>query len=432
MSDGAQITLDDLEEVVIVDAAELAGLHLAPLTQALGEWSAVEIPAQIWSIWPPGTDERTRGREPLRDVLIVYDFDARELRTVVCLDIEPDEDPAFELALPALVAPAVDRAAARVSFQPDPVQGQWLSVQVSMEPERFAGELLELALDLAALLAAAREGQVDLRSARDLVLGGHARALVGLREGGWLDAKGAPYRLEHEREAWELAKDVAAFAGVDGGLIVIPATTRLQAGVEVIDEVKDLPLSLVDEARYRDVIAARVYPVPRGVEITAVPLSPERGVLSIYIPPQPDDQKPFLVRGGVLDGRVMAQTVTVPWRDGDQTRYEDIAAIHTALRADRQRERDDIDLIEQLRLDALPPPFLVVLRAARAAGLPTDVHKSGYRIHVPNGPPVDVDVRDLHPKTTDLALHSVLERLRSHGVRSRTTSRGFRVPVDEP
>lgn len=274
--------------------AELAGLRFGPLTRALGEWSAVEIPAHIWSIRPPETNERTRAREPLRDVLIAYDFDARELRAVVCLDIEPHEDPAFELTLPTLVEPAVERAAARVSLEPDPAQAQWLSVQVSMESKRFASDLLELALDLAALLAAAREGQVDLRSARDPVLGGHARARVGLREGRWLDAKGAPYRLELKREAWELAKDVAAFAGADGGLIVIPATTHIHAGVEMIDEVKDLPLALLDEARYRDVIAARVYPVPRGVEIAAVPIRPERGVLSIYVPPQPDDEKRVL------------------------------------------------------------------------------------------------------------------------------------------
>jgi hypothetical protein len=128
----------------------------------------------------------------------------------------------------------------------------------------------------------------------------------------------------------------------------------------------------------------------------------------------------------------MAQAVTVPWRDGDQTRYEDIAAIHAALRADRQRERDDAELLEHVRLDMLPPPFVDVLDAARAAGLSADVHHGGYRIHLPDGPPVDVDVRDLQPNIEELALHSVLERLAPYGLRSRITSRGFRVPADDP
>jgi hypothetical protein len=90
------------------------------------------------------------------------------------------------------------------------------------------------------------------------------------------------------------------------------------------------------------------------------------------------------------------------------------------------------ELLEHVRLDMLPPPFIDVLDAARAAGLSADVHHGGYRIHLPDGPPVDVDVRDLQPNIEELAVHSVLERLAPFGLRSRITSRGVRVPADDP
>ncbi|MEN0014932.1 MAG: hypothetical protein AAGC46_16300 [Solirubrobacteraceae bacterium] len=143
------------------------------------------------------------------------------------LDIERGEDPSLEAALPALIAAVVQNADATSDVTEDPYRGRWVTVELTIgDTARPSGDLLRATTDVAALLAATREGQITLESARGLVAGGHARALVGMNEGTWLDGKAEPYPLGDPVGKWELAKDVAAFATAVGGLIVIPARPR--------------------------------------------------------------------------------------------------------------------------------------------------------------------------------------------------------------
>jgi hypothetical protein len=59
---------------------------------------------------------------------------------------------------------------------------------------------------------------------------GHAKVLIGQREGSWFDGKSAPYQLTTEEQKWELAKDVGAFANSEtGSLIVVGAKTQSSA-----------------------------------------------------------------------------------------------------------------------------------------------------------------------------------------------------------
>ncbi|MFF1569806.1 helix-turn-helix domain-containing protein [Streptomyces sp. NPDC058293] len=67
----------------------------------------------------------------------------------------------------------------------------------------------------------------DLKSALAALDAHEPLSLLGLRETQWLDAKGGPYQLANPRSVEELAKDVAAFANVGGGLIVIGIATAL-------------------------------------------------------------------------------------------------------------------------------------------------------------------------------------------------------------
>lgn len=419
-----RVTLDDEEGL---DHRLLETASIADFTEAVAEWSAHDVVAHTWQVHPPATGRRPEA--PYPNLILTYDFESRDMRVVIYLDVEVDEDPALQESLPALVQPLLRRWSARATIEDDPIQGQWLTVQAVLADElRPVSELVDLGREIAALLEAAREGQITLDAARDLIAGGFAGALVGTREGAWLDVKGAPYRLAEERQAWELAKDVASFANARGGLVFAPATTRLEGGVEVIDEIRTLPRAIVDEIRYRDVIARWVYPVPTGVEVGFVETETGRGHLFISVPPQARDQQPFLVRGAIVQERVALQGVTVPQRDGDRTRYRDIAEIHAALRVRPRDITTEGELLELMRLDGLSSGLLDVLQAVRQAGLTHEVIRGGFRVLLPDRPPLELNQRDLHPKIEALAIHSVLEQLAAYGVQSERSSRGFLVP----
>ena len=124
------------------------------------------------------------------------------------------------------------------------------------------------------MVIAARAGSVGRREiARDLIVGGHARALLGLPEGQWVDVKSAPYDLTGDSGRYELAKDVSAFANGGGGLILIPGRTIDDPNGEVIDHVGDLSLGLVDTGQIRSILADWIYPLIEGLEVLVIETS---------------------------------------------------------------------------------------------------------------------------------------------------------------
>lgn len=410
-----QLRLDDDIGGRAVARHDIVGpATVGDLTAGLQAWQAVNIHGAYWHIDGVGTN-----------LLLFLHDETRELRVAIWFDVELDEDAALEASLPGLLAPVLARWGAGMALDSDPYQGQWLTVQVTMpDRARRVADLLACAAEVEALVGALQDGALTFAAARDLVLGGHAGALAGAREGAWLDVKGAPY-LSNPSGMYELAKDVAAFANADGGLILIPATSRHDGTGEVVDEVRDLPRDHVRPQAWIDNIAGKVYPEPAGVEVVFVGL--ERGQLLVVVPAQADERKPFLVRGAIEGERVLTHAITLPWRDGDRTRFDDIGRVHAALRQQRAGSTTDDELIERVQLATMPVSLRGLVGHARAAGLQTDVSHAGLRIHVPGEVPIDVFVSDWHPKLEQMAMHVILERLARHGVESRRTPAGFLV-----
>jgi hypothetical protein len=153
----------------------------------------------------------------------------------------------------------------------------------------------------------------------------------------------------------------------------------------------------------------------------------------VFVPPQAEQRKPFLVRRDIQGVHVREHSITIPWRDGQQTRFDDIEHVHAALRAARQQSIAEEAIVERVHLEALPPSFRSVFIAARVAGLETRLYSGGVRVHLPGEPPLDVTAADLHPNLEELALHTTMERLVEHGVPVRRTPRGRLMPdVDDP
>ena len=152
---------------------------------------------------------------------------------------------------------------------------------------------------------------------------GRPDALIGTPECSWLDVKSNDL-LSSASEKIKLAQDVARFANVDGGLLVLGLRTSRSTGVDVISQVTPLPMPARPVGRYRSIIDRHVYPFIRGLEVFSVPYDRGELVVVISIPPQSDADKPFVVHGNlgsITDNKVKGEFISVvQWR-GEGAEY---------------------------------------------------------------------------------------------------------------
>lgn len=177
---------------------------------------------------------------------------------------------------------------------------------------------------------------------------------VGEVEGQLFDVKGQPYRFDGGPDAKrEFAKDVAAFANSDGGGILIGMHTKmgpLHTGEE-IDEIRPIPGANFDPGQHRKILAEWLYPQPTGVEILLAPFGPDaaKGVGVIFIPPQDDRAKPFLIKRVIGESKKSSELmIGYVERRIDGTEIRTIAEIHHTLRIGLSLEREILGRIANL------------------------------------------------------------------------------------
>ena len=122
-----------------------------------------------------------------------------------------------------------------------------------------------------------------------------------------MDFKSQGYQLGADRGAWELCKDVAGFANASGGCIVVGIATEKDANdaSERARDLRPVPATMCNRDQYRDRIVAGVFPPIDGLQIATYPGAPAGSCyLVVYVPAQPADVRPFLVRYLIdADGR---------------------------------------------------------------------------------------------------------------------------------
>lgn len=128
---------------------------------------------------------------------------------------------------------------------------------------------------------------------------------IGLKENLWFEAKGKePYQLDSPVGRYELAKDVSAFANAEGGHIVIGLTpNRLKT--ELTEEIVGLeliPETGFDIVKYDGLIKHYIYPEIDNISITwqEGTNGKGKGVGHIFISPQKETKKYFLITRGVI------------------------------------------------------------------------------------------------------------------------------------
>jgi len=173
-----------------------------------------------------------------------------------------------------------------------------------------------------------------------LLSNGFEAELLGQPEEDWIDFKEHPYVLTAEKHRWELAKDVANMASnPDGGCIAIGFQAKQDPDdfEEVADKVKPFPCHLIDDQQYRNVVDSFAYPPVRGLRIRQFRRNGACLAL-ILVPPQAEDDRPFLLKRIVATDGGAVDAFAVPTRDGSHTRWTPIGQVHRDL-SDGRRSR---------------------------------------------------------------------------------------------
>ncbi|WUR58550.1 hypothetical protein OHS32_26085 [Micromonospora chokoriensis] len=200
---------------------------------------------------------------------------------------------------------------------------------------RTLDALYQVGLDAIALMDALRSGELTRETAGDLVRGGQATVLIGQPEGSWLDAKSQHYDLSTARGQISLAQSVTRFCNAEGGgVIVVGMSTKKVPGGEEIRGVCPVPLDKGIVRKYEQALEVRVFPPPDNLSVEFVPEEPGMLVL-IDIPPQPEELKPFLVHGAVVDDHVEGSFISIVRRRGESSIPITAPMIHSTLAAGR-------------------------------------------------------------------------------------------------
>lgn len=201
---------------------------------------------------------------------------------------------------------------------------------------RKLDELYVVGQDCIALMEAIRGGPLTRQTVGDLVRGGHARVLIGQHEGHWLDVKSQHYDLTSDGGQISLAQSVTRFCNSEaGGLVVVGLTTKRIPGGEEIRSINLLPRNDGMARRYQQTLERRVFPPPDNLSVESILVGTDKMLMLIDVPPQPEELKPFLVHGAIIEGRIEGAFISIVRRRGESSIPITAPMIHSTLAAGR-------------------------------------------------------------------------------------------------
>ncbi|WP_157420468.1 AlbA family DNA-binding domain-containing protein [Actinomadura kijaniata] len=171
------------------------------------------------------------------------------------------------------------------------------------------------------------------RQVFELAKTGGIDQLIGMKECGWLDAKQSAYDLKGNGDIWkfELSQDVASFANAEqGGIIIVGIVTKNINGSDVLFAVRPIPSKSGRLRQYYDIISSRIYPPIDDLRIEGIPLGGGE-IICIYIPPQLDSLKPFIVEGGRVGRKYHGGVFSIPRRRGEDSMAMSARDLHSQI-----------------------------------------------------------------------------------------------------
>jgi len=171
----------------------------------------------------------------------------------------------------------------------------------------------------------------------ELLRSGLAHNLAGRRESAWLEVKSQRYetlvkevpKSFRRAQQIELAQDVARFANSsEGGVLLI--------GFPEVDGLLPSPTPVpFDEQHlksYQDTVQHFVYPLVEGLRMEMHPDGAGRYIVSVLVPPQREQQRPFLVRGVIVGEKYEGAFIGIVRRVGEGSVAIRIEEVHALLK----------------------------------------------------------------------------------------------------
>ncbi|MFM9706328.1 AlbA family DNA-binding domain-containing protein [Streptomyces galilaeus] len=181
--------------------------------------------------------------------------------------------------------------------------------------------------------------RVNLRTpsgAYALISAGVPALMLGKAESEWLEVKRDNYGIAAESQKYEFACDVASFANSEaGGLIVVGiASEKDNSGNDVLARITPCRRGSINVQRYMQALQERVVPPVEGLRLDVISID-SGDMMVIYIPPQPEEIKPFIVKGAVVGSKVSGSFFSIPQRRGSSKWAMSPEAVHSMLVAAR-------------------------------------------------------------------------------------------------
>ncbi|MFF7249858.1 ATP-binding protein [Embleya sp. NPDC008237] len=273
---------------------------------------------------------------------ISFTFSAGQLSISVSVGYHPDGRDIDEAAIAAhraVLTPYLKRRRASVSNVElvDCVpQGVIWNIEIACSPRgRDMADLFQIGEGAMALLQAFQSGELTRETTLDLIRSGNAQVLVGQEEGPWLDVKSAHYDLQSPSGKINIARAVARFANAEhGGIVVVGMRGKKIPGGEIISSICPVPVDRRTLRNYKTALEQHLYPPPDYLDIEMVPAE-GGGLIVLHIPPQPEEHKPFLVHGAIVEGKVEGTFISIVRRRGETSISITAPAVHATLAAGR-------------------------------------------------------------------------------------------------
>jgi schlafen family protein len=323
-----------------IGPASLASLRQAlrrrsPRTWLFAQVTIVDVPEAKLASNPDGFF-----REPV-EIRLTEDPSGSSEYTVFAASYgDPEDGLPNTRQVEALLGPFLTRQRATASVHVDNDEYDFggayqLGIDITMPVTgRTVRNAFDLGKGVLALLDAVQGGGLTRERTLDLLRSGRVDVLLGQPETDWIDFKRQGYaKTEHGK--FGLAKDVAAFANASGGILVLGVATNKSGLVETASAITPCPVTSVSAQSYKAILRRRLHPPPERVEVFSLPQPAGGDVWVVAVPPQPEEFKPMLVHGAVIEGKVTDAYFSIVVRRGDDNVPTNPQAVHALLSAGR-------------------------------------------------------------------------------------------------
>ena len=111
--------------------------------------------------------------------------------------------------------------------------------------------------------------------------------------------------------------------------------TKKVPGGEEIRRLCPMPRDKAMLGRYQRALEDHLFPPPDNLRIETIDMPDNEMLILIDVPPQPEELKPFLVHGAVVDDKAEGAFISITRRRGESSIPITAQAIHSTLAAAR-------------------------------------------------------------------------------------------------